>query len=141
MKAVINWHGDRGTGRAPHVSKSIINGVSSLAALQALVTDLVGYTTCNRGRASVVDVDGGTPTPPGVDANVDERAVIYLKDNTADSIIQLTIPAWDTTGHPLDSGSEGDRIATADVVAIAASVATATGKSLVGMWGKHIKVT
>ncbi len=141
MKAVISWHGDRGTSGAPHISKSVINGVTDKAALVTLATALGAYTLCNRGRAAVNDYDGGSPSAPGVNANVDERAVIYMKDTADDSIVSITLPAWDVTTKPLDEDSDGDRIATADVTAITALVATATGKTLQGLWGKHIKKT
>lgn len=141
MRGTIVWHGDRGTGKSPHTSKSTINGVIGQAELLVLAGVLAGYTNANRGRASVNDFDAGTPTAPGTDVNVDERAVIYMKDSGTDGVIPLTLAGWDTTGFPLDPADEGDRIAGADVTAITAAVATATGKTLVGMYGKHIKIT
>lgn len=141
MRGAIQWHGDRGTGKEPHTSKSIISGVIGKTELVTLATGLSAYTDCNRGRASVNDFDGGTPSAPGTTVNVDERAVIYMKDTVNDSIVTITIPAWDKVTNPLEEGAEGDRIAAADVSAITALVATATGKTLVGLWGKHVKLT
>jgi hypothetical protein len=139
MRGTIIWHGDRGTSQSPHTSKSVLNGVIGLTEMTTLATGLAAYTDCNRGRASVNDFDSGTPTAPGADVNVDERAVIYMKDTADDSVVSITIPGWDTTTYPLDPATEGDRLVAADVAAIAALVATATGKSLTGLWGKHIK--
>lgn len=139
-KGTIVFHGDRGTGKSPHTSKCVVNGVTDKTALVTLSTALSGFTSCNRGRAGFVDFDAGTPSAPGASVNVDERAVIYCKDTVDDSLVSITIPGWDTVAHPLDSASsEGDRIAAADVAAVAAALAAATGKTLVGLWGKHIK--
>jgi hypothetical protein len=141
MRGTIVWHGDRGTGKAPHTGRSTIKGVTDKAALLTLAAALAVYTTCNRGRASVNDFDGGTPSAPGVDANVDERAELYFYWEEEDSVVSLTIPSWDTATYPLDPASEGDRIVAADVNAIAALMATATGRTYSGLWGKHIKKT
>lgn len=141
MRGNIVWHGDRGTGSAPHTSKSVLNGVIGLAELVTLSNGLAAYVDCNRGRASVNDFDGGTPSAPAADANTDERAIIYMKDTGTDAVVSISLPAWDTTTYPLDEGADGDRIAAADVAAITALIATATGKTLVGLWGKHVKLT
>jgi hypothetical protein len=141
MKGTIVWVGDRGTSKSPHTGKSIVNDVTDKAALVTLRTALAAYVDCNAGRASVVDFDSGTGSAPGVDANVDERAIIYMKDPSDDSVKSITLPAWDVVTYPLDASSEGDRIAAADVAAITALINTATGNSYVGLWGKHIKRT
>lgn len=80
-------------------------------------------------------------TPPAAAANVDERAIIYMKDAATDSVVSVTLAAWDEVTYPLDAAGEGDRIAAVDVTAITALIATATGKTLTGLWGKHIKRT
>lgn len=139
MKATVVFHGDRGSKTKPHTSRTVVNGVTDKAAAVALGTALGGFTTCNVGRTSVVDYDGGDPSAPGVDANIDERGTIFMKDTDNDSVVRVEIPAWDKTAHPVESQSDGDRIAKADVDAIASAVATATGKNLTGLWGKHTK--
>lgn len=141
MKGTIVWHGDRGTGKSPHTSKSIVNGVIGLTELVTLRTALAAYVDCNAGRASAVDFDAGTPSAPGAGVNVDERAVIYMKDPSDDSVKSITLAGWDTTTYPLEASSEGDRIAAADVAAITALINTATGESYSGLWGKHVKKT
>lgn len=141
MKGTIVFHGDRGTSQSPHTSKAVVNGVTALAALETLAGVLGGYSLCNVGRQSAVDFAAGTPSAPVANANVDERAIIYMRDTANDTVVSVTIPAWDETTYPLEASSEGDRIAAADVTAITAAVATATGKTLVGLWGKHIKRT
>lgn len=141
MRGTIVWHGDRGTSKSPHTGKTVVNGAIGKTELVTYATTLEGYTACNRGRASVADFDAGTPSAPGADVNVDERGIIYMKDEVQDSVIVQTIPGWDTTGKPLVASSEGDRIADADVTAIAAAYATCTGKTVTGLWGKHIKLT
>lgn len=139
MRGTIMWHGDRGTGKSPHLGRSTIKGVTDKAALLTLATGLAAYTLCNRGRASVNDFDAGTPSAPSANANVDERAEIFMYWAEEDSVVSLTLPAWDTTTYPLDDASEGDRISSTDVAAIAALMATATGRTYSGLWGKHIK--
>lgn len=141
MRGSIVWHGDRGTGKSPHTSRSTINGITSQAAMVTLATALAAYTDCNLGRHSTNDYAAGTPSAPGADVNVDERAVIYMHDSDTDSQIPLTIAGWDTVTYPLVASSEGDRINATDVAAITALVATATGKTLTGVYGKHIKKT
>lgn len=141
MKGTIVWHGDRGTSSSPHTARSVVNGVTDKTAMTTLATALGAFSLCNRGRASVVDFDAGTPSAPVASANVDEKATIFMKDTATDSVISIEIPSWDTTTHPLEESSEGDRIASADVTAIAAAIATATGKTLTGLWGKHTKRT
>lgn len=139
MKSTIVWHGDRGTSKSPHTARSVINGVTDKAAAVTLAGVLDGFSTCNRGRASVVDYDAGTPEAPGVGANVDEKGTVFMKDTATDSTVSVEIPSWDIAGHPLEASSEGDRLAAADVTAIAGAISTATGKTLVGLWGKHTK--
>lgn len=141
MRGVIVWYGDRGTGKSPHRSKSVLNGVIGLTELVTLATGLAAYTDCTRGKASVTDFDSGSTAAPGADINVDERAVIYMKNTATDSVIPLTLAGWDTTTYPLVASAEGDRINPTDVAAITALVATATGKTLTGMYGKHVKIT
>jgi hypothetical protein len=140
MLGTIQWKGDRGNPDSKHFSRSKVKNVTDFAALEVLVTALSAFTLCNAARRSVSEWGAGTATPPGVGANIDERAIIYFQDPAGDTH-SITIPAWDETTYPLDPESEGDRIADADVAAIVSAINTATGITHVALWGKHIKKT
>jgi hypothetical protein len=142
MRGIISWIGDRGTGRQPHIIRCIINNVISLSALQTAATALSAYSKGGiRKNAVLTEADGPQLVPPGVDANLDEHAIIYFRDTDADKIRSVVIPAWDIITHPLVESSEGDRIADADVADIVDIINTATGKSYIPLWGKHTKIT
>lgn len=138
---IINWIGDYGTGDQPHVTGSRIDQILGDAELVTLATGLGAYTLCNNASRSVNTSTSVNPAAPSASANVDEKGIIYMRDTVTNKTISVTIPAWDVASKPLDPTGAGDRILKADVDAITALVATATGRTLVGVWGKHIKKT
>ena len=91
-KGVVVWKGDWGQPES-HLSKGVFRAVTDAAALTALVhktTGLGQYTDCNiyaEHFNSVVESGTGAP---GVDANVDVKAMIVLKDTVVSASSSAT---------------------------------------------------
>lgn len=140
-KCVINFHGDAGTGRSPHVGKAIVNGVLGMAEAGALAVALGAFSTCNIGRVGLTNFTAGSPTPPGTNTNIDYKGIVYFKDPASPGVKSVNIPGWDNVASPPILKSEGERIADADVATIVAAINTACGTGYTPMWGKIIQVT
>jgi len=96
---------------------------------------LADFTKCNvASRVLSQESDLGDTTPPGVGANTDKRGVYVLRDDDSGQEIEVVIPA--IKDALIDtSAPEGDRIISADVASMASQVATATGKTISGIYG------
>lgn len=132
----IIFVGDYGSPEA-HLAKISVRGVTDDAALGTLATDLSGWSLCNlraRSISTYTDLGGDAPAE---DANVDQKAVVYMRDQSDNSIVRVSIPAPDPTN--IESTGAGDRLSAAAVSAIATSMGTATGKTFTGLYGKIIQ--
>jgi hypothetical protein len=131
-KGIIIFRGDYGNPES-HYSKSQVAGVTDTAALDALATALGAYTDCNVAKKSFVTLSLGTDSEPSADANVDKKGIAYFRDTADLSVHSVTIPAIKDT--LIDDDPQGQRINGATMTAIVSAIATATGKTLVPLYG------
>jgi len=134
-RGIVVWVGDRGRGRRPHMARNTFRGPLGMTELGAIATGLADFTKCNvASRVLSQESDLGDTTPPGVGANTDKRGVYVLRDDDSGQEIEVVIPA--IKDALIDtSAPEGDRIISADVASMASQVATATGKTISGIYG------
>ncbi len=135
-KGVIVFRGDSGNPTT-HYSKTQVEGVTDDTALGTLATALAGYSDANMAKRSHITNTAGTDASPGTGANVDWKGIIYFRDSSDLSVHSVTIPAIKATS--VDSQPEGDRVLAATVTAVTAAIATATGKTLTGLYGVVIQ--
>ena len=135
-KGIIVFRGDLGNPES-HYSKSQVIDVTDDAALATLVTGLVAYTDCNAAKRSFVTATVITDAEPGADANVDRKAVIYMRDPTTLRVHSLTLPAPVATA--VEDTVQGERVTAVAGAAIVALVNTATGKSYTFLYGVVIQ--
>jgi len=135
-KGSIIYLGDYGVPES-NKTKSVFRDVTDDAALSTLATALVAYSDAViAGRSFSAQTDSGA-SPPGVDANMDVKAQITLRDSDDGRIIRFLIPSPDNA--IFDAVGQGDRVNAVTLAAIATAVSTATGKSYVGLYGKKIQ--
>lgn len=138
-KGVVVWMGDWGRPES-HLSKGVFRAVTDAAALTALVhktTGLGQYTDCNiyaEHFNSVIESGSGAP---GVDANVDIKAQIVLKDTADGSIVKFLIPAPKSTMFEMQG--QGERVTAAVLAEIVTLMNTATGNTYIGLYGKKLQ--
>lgn len=137
-KATIIWRGDSGSPRG-HYAKSQVWDVSDSTALDTLASTLVSHTGCHLARTLYPTKTTINDVAPGAGVNVDRKAVIFIRDEADGKTFSQEYPApvpADTETVP-----EGERLTSAAVAAITALIATATGKTLTGLWGKVVQGT
>ena len=135
-KGVIVWQGDYGQPES-HLSKGSFRDVTDAAALDTLATALLAYTDCNVYAKHFNSITETGSAAPGVDANVDEKAMIVMKDSADGSVAKFLIPAPVSTMFEMQD--QGDRVTAVALAAIVAAVNAATGKTYVGMYGKKLQ--
>ena len=135
-KGVIVWQGDYGQPES-HLSKGVFRDVTDAAALDTLATALLAYTDCNVYAKHFNTVTETGSAAPGVDANVDEKAMIVMKDSADGKVIKFLIPAPVSTMFEIQG--QGDRVTDVALAAIVAAINTATGNTYVGMYGKKLQ--
>lgn len=131
-KAVIVWRGD--FGRPPnHYAQTVVKKVTNWAAMTTLTTALQAYSDCNCVSGAWQEIWPQTDALPGVDANVDRRATIYMRNPTTLGVCSITIPAPATS--IVEGTAEGERVTDAACAAIVALINTATGESYAALYG------
>jgi len=137
-KGIIMWRGDMGNPTT-HYSKSTFPDVTAVAAVDTLGTALAAFSDANVAKVSFIESDAVTDAAPGAvpAANVDEKAICYFRDTTTLKVHSCTIPAVKSTA--VEETPEGDRVTAAAMTTIVAAIATATGATLVPLYGVVIK--
>lgn len=136
QKGIVIWRGDLGSPES-HYSKSQISDVTDDTALATLVTTLTAYTLCNAAKRSFVTLTLGTDEEPGADANVDRKAICYMRDATTLKVHSITLPAPVDTA--VEDTAEGERVTDAAMTAIVDAINSATGKSYSPLYGVVIQ--
>lgn len=131
-KGVIIWRGDLGNPET-HYSKSQITDVTDATALNTLATALGAYSDCNIAKKSFSSMVLGTDSAPGANANVDRKAIVYMRDGTSLKVHSVTIPAPKSTAT--EETDQGERVTATALAGIVAAINTATGKSYTGLYG------
>lgn len=137
-KGVIMWQGDYGKPEA-NIVKGIYREVTDAAALDTLATALLAHTDCNVYAKHYNSVTETGSSAPGVDANVDEKAQIVLKDSSNGKIIKFLIPA--PVAADFELVGQGERMTSVALTAIVSALNTATGKTYIGLYGKKLQVS
>lgn len=132
QKAVITWRGDSGKGKTKY-ARSMVMGVTADAAAQTLATALTDHTDCNKARVGYTETTKGTDTAPGAGADTGKKGTIYFRDEADLSVHSLTIPA--PIAADIEDLGFGEVYKAASVTTIVAFIATATGKTLTGLYG------
>lgn len=135
-KGVLIFRGDLGNPRT-HYAKSQIADVIDDTALGVFATGMAAHTECNIAKRSMVTLTIGTDSEPGVDANVDRKAVLYFRDPTTLKVHSITIPA--PVDLDVEDTQNGERVTDVAGAAIVALINTATGKSYTWLYGVVIQ--
>lgn len=132
-KAVITWVGDMGDAKKGHKFKNTVWECTSNGAMGSLVSALEGYTKCNKSSASFNIITFWTAEAPDDDANIDRRAICYMRDPDTGDVKFFSLPA------PVDSmcedTPEGERVTATALENIVAALSTATGKTFSPLYG------
>ena len=91
-KGVIIWQGDAGKPEA-HLSKGLFREITDAAALDTFATGMLAHTDCNVYAKHFNSVTETGSSAPGVDANVDVKGMVVVKDSADGSIHKFMIPA------------------------------------------------
>ncbi len=132
QKCITTWRGDTGKGKTKY-AKSLIMGVSTDAAAQTLAAALASHTDCNLAKTGFIENTLGTDTPPGASADTGKKGTVYFRDSADLSVHSVTIPA--PAAADIENVGFGDVYKAASVATITALIATATGKTLTGLFG------
>jgi hypothetical protein len=135
-KGVIVWLGDYGVPES-HITKNLFREVTDSAALDTLATALSAYTDAVVFTKNFNSVNELGTAAPGVDACMDRKAQITLRDAATGTPLKFLIPAPKASIE--EKTGSGDRVNAATMTAIAAAVSAATGKTLTPLHGKIIQ--
>lgn len=133
-KAVITWRGDFGNPDTNY-TKTIIKGVTSEQAFITLLGVLDGYSLANVARRSYNAIAEVQDAAPDADADMDAKLIVVMKDTVADSILKMNIPAPIMANFTNEG--QGLRLDVTELATIVGAVATATGKTLTGLYGYY----
>jgi hypothetical protein len=137
-KGIIVWKGDLGSP-PNNFAKTTIEGVTDDIALATLAAALLNHSDCVVARRSFNSVTGVPGGSPGVSANVDNKCTVYMQDPATLHTVSLEIPAVKAASMEIVDNAEFERMTAAALAAIVSAVNTATGKSLIGLYGKANK--
>jgi hypothetical protein len=138
VKGIIVLRGDMGNPET-HYAKCQVTDVQGTTALDTLASALGAHTNCNIAKKSYISIVLGTDEAPGAEppANVDRKAIIYMRDPTTLRVHVLTLAS--PVDADVEDTPEGERITNAAGVAITGLVNTATGREYTFMYGKVIQ--
>jgi hypothetical protein len=122
----ITWKGDLGRPGGGNVLRTKVP-FAQYEKMEdfTLQNALKAHTKCIVQRATLNYYFGNTfVSPPGLDANVDERVTIYMRDvtpgQTEGSIVSLTLPA--PVDGDLEKTTNGIRLTDAAITSIMAAI-------------------
>jgi hypothetical protein len=132
------WRGDAG---APpnHYSKSILRDITSAASLATLATFMLNHSDCNLARRKYQESVTVNDALPGEDIDVDDKGIIYMRNPADEKVRSVTIAGPVADDYTLEP--EGYRYTAEALTAIVGAINTATGLSLIPLWGKRIVKT
>lgn len=132
VTGIVTWRGDAGRPES-HLGRSRIRNVTDDTALATLVTTLLTHTDCNAASRSLVESTEINNTAPGVDANVDQKGIVFFKDSADGSVHRISLPAPVSTDYELLD--VGLRYTSTAGTAIITAINTATGKTFTFLYG------
>jgi len=132
-KGTIQFLGDRGNpSGSPHVAKTVVNGISDMAALEVLAPLLADRSDGVLYRVSLSEEQIDSPSEPGTDANIDVRGVIVARNKDTGATHKWEIPAWDGT---VNEEADGDRLDSVEIATIVSKITTNTEAEYEPLYG------
>lgn len=132
VTGIITWRGDAGRPES-HLGRSRVRNVTDAAALTTLATALLAHTDCNCASTSLVSSTEVNNVAPGVDANVDQKGIVFFKDSADGSVHRINFPAPVAADYTLQD--VGQRYTNTAGTAIIGFINTATGKTFTFLYG------
>lgn len=132
----ITWQGDSGfpTG---NMSITRVNDITTTTLLKDFAIALKNHSLCNFAWRHHIRTDPRVPLPPGVGANVDEKAIIYFRDPDTLEVLHFGYPA------PIAADKEttpyGDRIKQSSVTTLVGYLSTAVGITYEPLYGVFVQ--
>lgn len=131
-KGSFVFKGDKGKPNS-HTTKAIVDGVTDDAALVVLQAVMQTHTQTVLQQRTFATITSVSTTAPGLDINVDLKAVYYFKNPTTFKVHSLTLPAPPPLDYELTDN--GERVKAATVAEVVAAIAVATGVSYIPLYG------
>lgn len=122
-----------------HTLKSSVSDVLDMNAGDVLSLVLSDMSTCAIQQSSFNQITLVAADPALFVGNVDRRAVCHFREEATGEMIRVTIPDPVATYNSLpftEFKDQGERVTAAGMNALAAALATATGKEIIALYGK-----
>jgi len=132
QKAVYVWRGDLGNPEG-HYSKSVVSDVKDIPSAVALHDTLVTHSKASKVKLGFSTSYIYDDEEPGLDANVDKKAIYYMREIATGKMISLTIPA--PVDADIEDTPQGERVTAAALAAVTAAINLATEKVFAGLYG------
>lgn len=130
----LTWIGDTGTPIG-NLSITRVRDMNTIVLLRDFALALNAHSLCNLSYRHYIRTDPYIPAPPGVDANVDEKAIIYFRDPDTMQVENFSYPA--PIAADLEDVGYGKVIKESVVIAIVTDLNTATAIDFVPLYGKY----
>ena len=131
---VIEWLGDSGSPKS-NLTPMVVPLCLGAAQLSAFMVAMDAHTLCKYKQFNLVYSLGYVQAAPGVNANIDKKAIIYYRDPDDLKVHSLTYPA--PIAADIEDTPSGKRIKDSSVATIVGYINTMTGKSYVPLHGVY----
>lgn len=136
-KGSFVFRGDKGKPNS-HTCKTVIDGVTDDAALATLQVVLQAHTATVLQQRTFSEITSVSSSVPGLDVNVDLKAIFYFKHPTTFKVHSITLPA--PPSADIELTDNGQRLKASTVTAVVAAIAVATTVSYIPLYGVIVQV-